>query len=272
LALTGIVVAIVWSSSYVPLPPAVVGSPLDMARVAAGHRLYMASCAACHGADARGVEKFGKNLRMGLAYNSTDESLQQLIIRGRQPGEPGHTTNIPMPPRGGRDDFGDSEISDIVVYLRSLQDPTRVTGPEPEVHVAVLDDADPEPVAAATPVAPSVPPTTGDATSGSTVAATFNSESALRGKRVYMNCIACHGKDGAGLKNLGADLLHSKFVSTSSDEALLAFIKTGRVASDPASILKLNMPAKGGNPALKDNQIQDVIAYVRSLQAEAGTK
>lgn len=97
----------------------------------------------------------------------------------------------------------------------------------------------------------------------------FDKDAALRGKKVFMNCIACHGKDGAGLANLGADLRHSEFVKTSSDEQLLAFVKVGRLASDPNTKMKLNMPAKGGNPALKDNQIQDVIAYIRSLQAEA---
>jgi len=281
LASTGMVIAIVWSSLYVPPPPIVAGSPLDMVQVARGHRLYAVSCAACHGVDARGVPNLGRNLKMGFALYTPNDQLAQMIIRGRMPGEPGHLSQIPMPPKGGQPDFSDSDIADVVVYLRSLQDPSRVTGEEPEVHVAVLDDVHHVPigqpgettVVQATSTGSS-PSSTGVAsTSGSSAAQLFpfDKEAALRGKRAYMNCIACHGKDATGLANLGADLLHSDFVRTNSDEALLAFVKKGRMASDPDSKLKLNMPAKGGNPAMKDNQIQDVIAYIRSLQSETST-
>lgn len=274
--------------------------PLDMASVAAGHRLYAVSCVACHGADAHGVAGLGRDLTKGFARSASDPALVRMIIRGRQPGEPGHTAAVPMPPKGGRPDFGDSDIANIVSYLRSLQDPTRVTGPEPEVVVAVLDAADPEPaaaageakpaaVASATPSAagptpaPSAAPSAaasptptpaaaanaGASPAAGAAAFTFDPAAATRGKKVFMNCIACHGKDGTGLPKLGADLAHSEFVATNSDEALVAFITKGRLASDPESKLKLNMPAKGGNPALKENQIKDVVAYVRSLQANA---
>jgi len=93
-----------------------------------------------------------------------------------------------------------------------------------------------------------------------------------RGKKVYMTCMARHGKTGEGIKMTGADLLHSKFVARKSDEELLNFVKTGRTPNDPDSVLKLNMPPKGGNPALKDEQIRDVIAYVRSLQQAAANQ
>ena len=46
----------------------------------------------------------------------------------------------------------------------------------------------------------------------------------------------------------------------------MAFIKTGRPASDPANTTGVDMPPKGGNPAMTDQQIMDVIAYMRSLQ------
>lgn len=273
LALGSVVTISAWSVAEAPASADAPRPPLDMARVAAGHRLYSASCVACHGADGRGIPNLGKTLLSGFAHDSSDEALKQMIIHGRNPGDPGHTSSLPMPPRGGRDDFSDSDIADVVTYLRSLQDPSRVTGPEPEVRVAVLDDIEPEPVATLTPAPASVEtasqPVASATASENTVAHAFDPEAALRGKRVFMNCMACHGKNAAGLANLGADLLHSKFVATSSDEELLAFVKKGRLASDPDSIMKLNMPAKGGNPALKDNQIQDVIAYVRSLQAEA---
>ena len=50
-----------------------------------------------------------------------------------------------------------------------------------------------------------------------------------------------------------------------SDEQLLAFIKTGRPTSDPANTTGVDMPPKGGNPALTDAQIVDIIAFIRTL-------
>src|SRR5688572_6109702 len=47
------------------------------------------------------------------------------------------------------------------------------------------------------------------------------------------NCSACHGPTGGGLPGLGKPLTTSEFVSSLSDEELLAFIKTGRPADDP---------------------------------------
>ena len=37
--------------------------------------------------------------------------------------------------------------------------------------------------------------------------------------------------------------------------------------TDPDTRLKLTMPPKGGNPALNDKQLADVVSYLRSLQA-----
>ena len=94
-----------------------------------------------------------------------------------------------------------------------------------------------------------------------------DAEAAVRGKKVYSSCIACHGKEGLGVKNMGKDLVHSPFVAKLSNEELLAFVKKGRDPSDPLNTTKLAMPSKGGNPALKDGQLADAIQYIRSLQA-----
>lgn len=79
-------------------------------------------------------------------------------------------------------------------------------------------------------------------------------------------CIACHGAEGVGIEGLGKPFVTSDFVRTTSDEDLLAFVKTGRPASDPANTTGVDMPPKGGNPALTDEQILDIIAYIRTLQ------
>jgi len=79
-------------------------------------------------------------------------------------------------------------------------------------------------------------------------------------------CSACHGTDGKGLPNLGKDFTGSEFVRSSSDAELLAFVKIGRPAGDPANDTGVDMPPKGGNPALSEEDILDIIAHVRTLQ------
>ncbi len=89
---------------------------------------------------------------------------------------------------------------------------------------------------------------------------------AAKGKEVYAGtCAACHGPTGEGVKGLGKDLTTSTFVTGLSDAELLAFVKKGRDVSDPLNTTKIMMPPKGGNPALDDASIMDVIAFIRSI-------
>jgi len=90
-----------------------------------------------------------------------------------------------------------------------------------------------------------------------------------RGKTVFsQTCFACHGPTGAGIPGVGAPLRTSKFVATHSDDQLLSFIKVGRQPFDADTVLHLTMPPRGGNPALSDSALRDVIAFVRTLQKE----
>jgi disulfide bond formation protein DsbB len=84
-----------------------------------------------------------------------------------------------------------------------------------------------------------------------------------------MTCITCHGPDGAGIPKLGANLRESKFVAVRSDDQLIDFIKHGRQPGEPNSVLNLTMPPKGGNPALNDDNLHDIVAFIRTLQAQA---
>ena len=78
-------------------------------------------------------------------------------------------------------------------------------------------------------------------------------------------CIACHGPGGVGVEGLGKPFTTSEFLLTVNDQELLEFIKVGRPISDPANTTGVDMPPKGGNPALTDAQLLDIIAYIRSL-------
>lgn len=89
---------------------------------------------------------------------------------------------------------------------------------------------------------------------------------AARGQQLFAStCAACHGPNGEGVQGLGKDMRHSEFIAGLSDEELLAFIKRGRDMSDPLNTTGVAMPPKGGNPALSDEQLLDIIAFVRTI-------
>jgi len=90
----------------------------------------------------------------------------------------------------------------------------------------------------------------------------------VAGKTAYEStCIACHGADLKGMTGLGKDLTTSEFVKSQTDEQMVAFILVGRPASDPANTQGVDMPPKGGNPALTDDDLLNIVAYIRSTQA-----
>lgn len=79
-------------------------------------------------------------------------------------------------------------------------------------------------------------------------------------------CIACHGADATGMPNLGKDLTTSEFTQNLTDAELVEFIKMGRSVGDPENTTGVDMPPKGGNPALSDQDLYDIVAYLRTLE------
>lgn len=94
--------------------------------------------------------------------------------------------------------------------------------------------------------------------------------SLARGERAYQEvCAACHGADGHGLPGLGKDLVTpSDWFKEQDDESLVQFLKVGRPAFDPLNTTKVDMPPRGGNPALTDDDLMAIVLYLRSLQEE----
>lgn len=89
------------------------------------------------------------------------------------------------------------------------------------------------------------------------------------GKELYDQvCITCHGPTGEGIEGLGKPFTTSEFVASHGDQELLEFVKQGRPIGDPENTTGVDMPPKGGNPALTDEQILDIIAYVRTLNEQ----
>jgi disulfide bond formation protein DsbB len=92
---------------------------------------------------------------------------------------------------------------------------------------------------------------------------------AAKGQKTYSQlCIACHGPEGKGVQGLGKDLTTSTFVADLSDAELVDFIKVGRDPGDPLNTTGVSMPPKAGNPALTDQDILDIVAYVRTIHQQ----
>jgi mono/diheme cytochrome c family protein len=88
----------------------------------------------------------------------------------------------------------------------------------------------------------------------------------VEGATVYSGtCTACHGAGLEGIDGLGKPLAPSAFVVANTEAELAAFIKVGRPVSDPENTQGVDMPPKGGNPSLNDQDLRDVAAYIQSL-------
>ena len=115
----------------------------------------------------------------------------------------------------------------------------------------------PAPPAAGSPTPEAAPPATAEAPKGDPVV----------GKNAFIvYCSACHGPDAKGRPNLGKNLTTSQFFGSKTDAELITFVKTGRLITDLLNTTGVPMPPKGGNPALTDQDIANILAYVRTLR------
>jgi disulfide bond formation protein DsbB len=90
---------------------------------------------------------------------------------------------------------------------------------------------------------------------------------AAAGQQLFLAiCAACHGPTGEGMVGLGKDLTVSEFVVDKSDDELVVFVKKGREATDPLNTTGIAMPPLGGHPELTDQNLYDIVAYLRTIQ------
>lgn len=88
---------------------------------------------------------------------------------------------------------------------------------------------------------------------------------AEKGESVYgSTCVACHGAKGKGTIPGVPDFTKKKGVLTKSDQELFENIKNG--FQSPGSFMA--MPSLGGNPDLTDQDVRNVIAYIRQKFAK----
>ncbi len=80
------------------------------------------------------------------------------------------------------------------------------------------------------------------------------------------SCSSCHGENFEGVKNLGPALTDSSFIQIHTDDELGDFIKEGRARDAQDNETGLAMPPSGGNPRLTDDDLSDIVLFLRALQ------
>ncbi len=210
--------------------------------ISEGKIAYKNTCALCHGQDGQGVPRLGKPLRnSAYVQEHSDDELFALIAQGRLPSDEENTTGAVMPARGGQG-IGDKRLANVVTYLRAIQDPSQ---PTVSTEAWVIRSTDPSTGADTTDLA--------------------GTPAGIGHELFVSSCAACHGTAGEGLEGLGKPLGSSSFVDSKSDDELIKFIKMGRPIWDAENTTGLDMPPKGGNPAISDEQLADIVSYLRSI-------
>lgn len=80
------------------------------------------------------------------------------------------------------------------------------------------------------------------------------------------SCSSCHGQSFEGVKNLGPALADNHFIRDHTDDELIDFIKEGRTKDDADNETGIAMPAYGGNPRLSEDDLADIVLFLRTLQ------
>lgn len=85
-------------------------------------------------------------------------------------------------------------------------------------------------------------------------------QQAMTGKALYeQSCLVCHGEDGSGAMPGVTELSTANGVLLQDDKQLIKTIREG-VQREGAIMA---MPPLGGNAQLTDQDIQDIILYMR---------
>lgn len=80
------------------------------------------------------------------------------------------------------------------------------------------------------------------------------------------SCSACHGQDFRGVSGLGVSFYDNTYIQDHTDDEVVVFIKQGRASDAPDNQSGIAMPPYGGNTRLTDDEVADIVAFLRTLQ------
>ena len=89
---------------------------------------------------------------------------------------------------------------------------------------------------------------------------------ALAGEHLFaMACATCHGFAAEGFPGLGKALRGNRSIREQTEDQLVQFLNEGRAAEDLRNSTGVEMPPRGGDPALSDQDLRDIAAFLRSI-------
>jgi len=123
LSVGGLVAVCVWLMML--SKPASTGAALTVRHVpnaALGVKLYMQSCASCHGPKGHGMPHQGAGLRQSkFVATKGDAEIVEVIRDGRLASSSDTVLNLAMPAKGNNPNLSESDMLDLVAHLRNLQ-------------------------------------------------------------------------------------------------------------------------------------------------------
>ena len=91
-----------------------------------------------------------------------------------------------------------------------------------------------------------------------------------KGEQLFKQyCSACHGQDAKGIEGVGTSLVNNEFVKARNVQELVEFVNEGRPANHPDNKTGIPMPPKGGFDFLTDEEITDIVAYLKTLEGNS---
>ena len=94
----------------------------DVGGAAHGQELFKGTCAACHGQNAEGIDGLGTDMHNNeFIQSQSNADLIVFLAVGRSTTDPDNTTGVDMPAKGGNSSLTETDLADIVDYLRTLQ-------------------------------------------------------------------------------------------------------------------------------------------------------
>ena len=89
---------------------------------------------------------------------------------------------------------------------------------------------------------------------------------ALAGAHLFATaCATCHGFAAEGFPGLGKPLRGNRSIWEKTEDQLVHFLKEGRAAEDLLNTTGVEMPPRGGDPDLSDQDLRNIAAFLRSI-------
>lgn len=106
-----------------PFSPSAPNAVVGTGDAAQGEVVFNSRCQVCHGPGGEGIVGLGKPLTTSeFVAGLTDDGLLAFLNVGRPSDDPLNTTGVAMPARGGTPPLTDSELVDVLAYLRAINE------------------------------------------------------------------------------------------------------------------------------------------------------